>query len=53
MDFEFIEKVVDEKRTFLLKTFNKALTIDDNMPTIKFHCTTDEQYFILYHLLEK
>ena len=52
MDFEFIQRLQQPKRSFILRKYNKLLT-NQEMPYLQIECTKDEQYFILTHLIER
>lgn len=42
MDFEFIQKLQEPKRAFILRVYNKEMTAKDEMPAIQFECSKDE-----------
>jgi hypothetical protein len=52
MDFEFIQKLKESKNAFILKCYNKQMA-DGDMVELKFQTSTDEQFFIMTHLLER
>lgn len=53
MDFEFIQKLQEPKRTFKLQIYNKLMNLKDVMPSIQIECTKDDQFFIMTHLIER
>ena len=53
MDFEFIQKVKDQKRTFVMKIYNKEMTVKDVTDMLTFECTNAEQFFVMTHLVER
>ena len=53
MDFEFIQRLQNPIRTFVLQSYNKTTKSVEQAPQITIECKKDETYFILTHLIEK
>ena len=53
MDFEFIQKLVEPKRSFILQVYNKEMTANDQMPAIQVECSKDEQFFVMTHIIDR
>ena len=53
MDFEFIQKLQEPKRTFKIQVYNKEMTANDQMPAIEVECSKDEQFFVMTHIIDR
>ena len=51
-DFEFMQKL-QAPRQFIMRAYNKTNNPNMESPAIQFQCSSDSQYFVMTHLIEK
>lgn len=53
MDFEFLQRLQELPRSFVMQVYNKSTKKDAVTPRLQIECKKDESFFVLTHLIEK